>query len=285
MGTNRDNLPSSDEFLPKSLFVLIVDGDAADGEGTQAALARLGVGSDCCENEAQAMELVRLHHARRQEYDLMIVNRSLPSKSGTEWIGEIRALMGETPTVIILTDDNESGGASDAKTAGADVFMKKPLSAEAVLQEYQLAARRKHPKPSPASAQSALDGRRILIAEDMTVSAEIVKQLLSLHFMEVDHAENGKEAVDLFLNNPPGHYDAILMDVRMPVMDGLDAAKAIRASSHPDAKNIPIIALTTNHLDEDVQHSLAAGMNAHLEKPVEPDQIYRTLAELIEKKE
>ena len=285
MGTNRDNLPSSDEFLPKSLFVLIVDGDAADGEGTQAALARLGVGSDCCENEAQAMELVRLHHARRQEYDLMIVNRSLPSKSGTEWIGEIRALMGETPTVIILTDDNESGGASDAKAAGADVFMKKPLSAEAVLQEYQLAARRKHPKPSPASAQSALDGRRILIAEDMTVSAEIVKQLLSLHFMEVDHAENGKEAVDLFLNNPPGHYDAILMDVRMPVMDGLDAAKAIRASSHPDAKTIPIIALTTNHLDEDVQHSLAAGMNAHLEKPVEPDQIYRTLAELIEKKE
>ena len=75
MGTNRDNLPSSDEFLPKSLFVLIVDGDAAAREGTQAALARLGVGSDCCENEAQAMELVRLHHARRQEYDLMIVNR------------------------------------------------------------------------------------------------------------------------------------------------------------------------------------------------------------------
>ncbi len=285
MGMNRDNLPSSDEFLPKSLFVLIVDGDAAAGEGTQAALARLGVGSDCCENEAQAMELVRLHHARRQEYELMIVNRSLPSKSGTEWIGEIRALMGETPTVIILTDDNESGGASDAKTAGADVFMKKPLSAEAVLQEYQRAARRKHPKPSPASAQSALDGRRILIAEDMTVSAEIVKQLLSLHFMEVDHAENGKEAVDLFLNNPPGHYDAILMDVRMPVMDGLDAAKAIRASSHPDAKTIPVIALTTNHLDEDVQHSLAAGMDAHLEKPVEPDQIYRTLAELIEKRE
>ena len=282
MGTNQEALPSFDELLTQTLFVLIVDNDAT-GEETQSALARFGVGADCYGNEAQAMEMVRLHHARRQEYDLILVSRNLPRKGGTELIAEIRALIGENATVIILTDDNASGGEDDAKTAGADLFMAKPFSAETLLQEYHRALlRRKSDQPS-APAQSKLDGRRILIAEDMTVNAEIVKQLLSMNCMEVDHAKNGLEAVNLFLNSPKGHYDAILMDVRMPVMNGLAATAAIRGSEHPNAKTIPIIALTTNYFDEDVQLSLEAGMNAHLEKPVDPDQIYCTLAELIGK--
>ena len=98
---------------------------------------------------------------------------------------------------------------------------------------------------------------------------------------EIDHAENGRIVVEMFEKSAPGYYDAILMDVRMPEMDGLEAASAIRALDRPDAKIIPIIALTANAFDEDVQRSLQAGMNAHLSKPVEPDHLYQTVEELI----
>ncbi len=103
--------------------------------------------------------------------------------------------------------------------------------------------------------------------------------------IEADHAENGRVAVEMFSASTPGSYSAILMDIRMPEMDGLEAAAAIRALDRPDAKKIPIIALTANAFDEDVQRSLQAGMNAHLSKPVEPDHLYRTLEDLIEKAE
>ena len=99
--------------------------------------------------------------------------------------------------------------------------------------------------------------------------------------METDHAENGKIVVEMFNASSPGTYSAVLMDIRMPVMDGLEAAEAIRALDRPDAKKIPSIALRANAFDEDVQRSLQAGMNAHLSKPVEPDHLYRTLGELI----
>ena len=99
--------------------------------------------------------------------------------------------------------------------------------------------------------------------------------------METDHAENGQQALEMFRDSAPGTYDAILMDIRMPVMNGLDATRAIRALDHPDAKTIPIIALTANAFDEDVQRSLQAGMNAHLSKSVESDHLYRTLELLI----
>ena len=126
-----------------------------------------------------------------------------------------------------------------------------------------------------------MTNRRILLAEDMMINAEIMIELLEMMNMAVEHAENGAVAVELFEKNPPGYFDAILMDMRMPEMDGLTATKAIRALDRPDAKTIPIIALTANAFDEDVQRSLQAGMTAHLSKPVEPERLYETLAELI----
>ena len=99
--------------------------------------------------------------------------------------------------------------------------------------------------------------------------------------MEVELAQNGKIAVELFESHPEGYYDAILMDMRMPEMDGLTATKTIRAMNRADSKSIPIIALTANAFDEDVQRSMQAGLNAHLSKPVEPDALYETLESLI----
>ncbi len=122
--------------------------------------------------------------------------------------------------------------------------------------------------------------RRILLAEDVDINAEIMTAILSSRNILTDHASNGKEAVSLFETHDPGYYDAILMDMRMPEMDGLEATKTIRAMDRDDAGTIPIIALTANAFDEDVQRSMQAGLNAHLSKPVEPDLLFEKLESL-----
>ncbi len=129
--------------------------------------------------------------------------------------------------------------------------------------------------------KAELKGRRILLAEDMAVNAEIIKMVLSMREIKVEHAVNGKIAVDMFANSAEGYFDAVLMDMRMPEMDGLEAAKHIRAMDRMDAKEIPIIALTANAFEEDVQRSLQAGLNAHLSKPVEPETLFVTLESFI----
>ena len=108
---------------------------------------------------------------------------------------------------------------------------------------------------------------------------------LELEDVESEHAQNGEIAVRMFSESPAGYYDAVLMDVRMPVMDGLSATRAIRALDRPDAKTVPIIAMTANVFDEDVKRSLQAGMDAHLSKPIEPERMYETMAKLIAQRE
>ena len=134
-----------------------------------------------------------------------------------------------------------------------------------------------------AAEVNILAGCRVLMAEDVAQNAEILADLLELEGMEADQAENGEEAVRMFSEKEAGYYDAILMDVRMPVMDGLTATGVIRKLERRDARTIPIIAMTANVFDEDVESSLKAGMNAHLAKPIEPDRLYGVLAELIGK--
>ena len=131
----------------------------------------------------------------------------------------------------------------------------------------------------PSSA--GLAGKMVLVAEDMEVNAEILEMLLESKEIISELAENGQIAVDMFENSSEHYYDAILMDIRMPVLDGLEATKAIRSLPRADAKEIPIIAMTANAFDEDVQRSLQAGMNAHLTKPLEQDKLFLTLSELI----
>ena len=139
---------------------------------------------------------------------------------------------------------------------------------------------REEAEETPA-VKKQLSECRILLAEDMFINAEIMKEVLKMKGMQVEHAENGQEALDLFKNHPAHYFDAVLMDLRMPVMDGLTAASGIRTCGREDSATIPIIALTANAFDEDVQRSLQAGMNAHLSKPVEPEQLYQTLEKFI----
>ena len=130
---------------------------------------------------------------------------------------------------------------------------------------------------------AGLGGRRILLAEDVVINAEIIKMVLTQAEINVDHAENGRIATEMFRDHDEWYYDAILMDMRMPEMDGLEATRTIRAMDRADAAKIPIIALTANAFEEDVQRSMEAGLNAHLSKPVEPEILFRTLGDLIGK--
>jgi CheY-like chemotaxis protein len=146
------------------------------------------------------------------------------------------------------------------------------------------ASERKEERDSEQSAdctETELVGLHMLIVEDIDLNAEIVADLLSLEGISSDRAENGLVAVNMFSHSAPGTYDAILMDLRMPVMDGLDATRAIRALERPDAKTVPILALTANAFDEDVRNSLEAGMNAHMSKPVDPDILFDNLRHLV----
>ena len=166
--------------------------------------------------------------------------------------------------------------------AGVDSFISKPVFAGTVIEEFKSAVQRKGIHEKQKARKADLTGRRVLLAEDVPVNAEIMLMVLEMRQMTADHAVNGKVAVDMFASHPAGYYDAILMDMRMPEMDGLEATRAIREMDRPDAKTIPIIALTANAFDEDVQRSLQAGLNAHLSKPVEPDVLFETLESLIE---
>ena len=122
-----------------------------------------------------------------------------------------------------------------------------------------------------------LQGMRFLCAEDNELNAEILMELLKIEGAECIICENGKSVLEAFEQSAPGDYDMILMDVQMPVMNGYEATKAIRRSSHELAKTIPIIAMTANAFSEDIQHSLAAGMNAHVSKPVEMKVLEKTI--------
>ena len=270
---------AEDDFNPKELSVLAVDDDPVALEHAQLVLGKVGMTCETAASGAEAMEKVRLRHARREDYDLLLVDWKMPEMDGVELSRQIRSAVGNDLPIIILTSYNWDEIAEEAKNAGVDTFVAKPLFAGSVLDQFREAFRRKKERQEVHRAD--LEGRHILLAEDVEVNAEIMMMVLGMRGMEADLAENGRIAVDKYLAHEAGYYDAILMDMRMPEMDGLEATRAIRASGREDAEAIPIVALTANAFDEDVQRSMQAGLNAHLSKPVEPDALFDTLETLI----
>ena len=270
----------SHEMRPQDFSVLIVDDEPLAREHAKSVLGEVGIKSETCASGKEALELINLRHGRREDYNLIIVDWLMPEMDGIELTGKIRSILGGETAVIVLTAYDWYEVEERATKAGVDTFMSKPLSSANVLYEFQQAFNRKR-QTVPEKKVVELEGRKILVVEDMPVNAEIMMMILEMRGMISDHAENGKIAVEKFAASPPGFYDAVLMDIRMPVMDGLKATEEIRKLNHPDAKTVPIIAMTANAFDEDVQRSLKAGMNAHLTKPADPEQLYKALQELI----
>ena len=264
---------------PHELSVLVIDDDRVALEHAEIVLGQIGIGCETAESGWEGIDKVRIRHGRREDYDLILVDWRMPEIDGVETTRQIRSIVGNETPIIILTSFNWDDIAEEAKAAGVDTFVPKPLFAGSVLDEFREAFRRKNEGLEKKTAD--LKGKHVLLAEDVAVNAEIILMLLSMREMEADLAENGRIAVEMFGSHEAGYYDAILMDMRMPEMDGLEATRRIRSMDRSDAKSVPIIALTANAFDEDVQRSMQAGLNAHLSKPVEPDALFETLEALI----
>ena len=270
-----------DEFSAKDMHVLVVDDDPIACEHARLVLDESGINTDICTSGAEALEMLEICHAKHEPYNLVLLDWKMPEMDGIDVAKEIRKRYDNETTVIILTAYSWDEIMDEALHLGVDSFLAKPLFASSVVDEFMRIARRNSMTKQNEKRRADLNGKKILLAEDFIINAEIVKELMSLRGAEVEHAENGRIALEMFDNSAPDYYDAILMDVRMPEMDGLEATSAIRALNRPDAKNVPIVAMTANAFDEDVQRSLQAGMNAHLSKPVEAEHLYKTLEELI----
>ncbi len=266
---------------PKDMRVLIVDDEEIAAEHARIVLDEVGIMADTCYTGEDALHMLEVQHTKHEAYNLVLLDWKMPKMDGLDVAREIRKRYDSETTVIILTSFNWDEIMDEALHIGVDSFLAKPLFASNVIDEFERLARKNNMSLYKEKKRADLKGRRILLAEDIMINVEIMKQLMTMKEVTTDHAENGRIALEMFAQSKPGTYEAILMDVRMPEMDGLEATRTIRVLDRPDAKRVPIIAMTANAFDEDVQLSLQAGMNAHLSKPVEPEHLYQTLEELI----
>ena len=273
-----DVIESNDvEIRPSEMSVLVVDDDDVALQHAKVVLEKSGIAVETAPSGREAIEMVKLRHARCNPYSLVVLDWKMNEMDGVETARQIRAVTSDDTAIIVLTAYNWDDVLDEAHAAGVDSFIAKPILTDNLLDELKDILKKKRQHTAPQKTKAELSGRCILLAEDMEVNAQIMIEILKMRQVTTEHAENGRIAVEMFQKSPIGYYDAILMDMRMPEMDGLEATAAIRKLDRPDAKKIPIIALTANAFDEDVQRSLQAGLNAHLSKPVKPEILFETL--------
>ncbi|MCR4645946.1 MAG: response regulator [Oscillospiraceae bacterium] len=286
--SDRSAREAHDMELPEGLRAVIVDDDEISCEHTQLVLKSLGIEAEVFMDGKTAAAHIRDACDAGKPYDLLLTDYRMPEMNGLELTRQVHSFDHDKMSIIMLTGYNWDSMEEEAKTDGVVGILAKPIFSDTLLREiYKILSvkngleEKNSEAVETASAEASLAGRRVLMAEDVEQNAEILADLLELEDIESEHAWIGKEAVQMFSDSSEGYYDAILMDVRMPEMDGLTATQTIRTLDRPDAKTIPIIAMTANVFDEDIERSLQAGMNAHLSKPIEPEKMYATMAHLI----
>nr|WP_325200023.1 response regulator [uncultured Oscillibacter sp.] len=277
----RAETPEEEMILPE-WNILVVDDDQQLCESTTASLKSIGVKADWALNAEKALEMLDHRAQLRDHYHIILLDWKLPDMDGITAAKEIRRRFGDETPIMLISAYDWSEIETEAKDAGITGFISKPLFRSTLF--YGL-------KPFIDNAGAAAEqlheekyadftGRRILLAEDNDLNWEIANELLSDLGMELDWAENGRICADKFEASPVGFYDAVLMDLRMPVMTGYEATEAIRNMDRPD-KDIPIIAMTADAFSEDIKKCLDAGMNAHVAKPIDIREVSRLLEKFI----
>ena len=258
---------------------LVADDDELLCESTVAGLKALGVKAEWVFSGESAIEQVKERRAQGRDFDVIILDWKLPNKNGVETAREIRRYCGgQTP--IILTSAYDWGEyEAEARAAGIDNFLEKPLFRSNLyycLKQYDRSA----DAGELQSTSRTIDysGRRFLVAEDNDLNWEIAQELISELGAGVERAENGQVCVEKFEQSERGYYDAILMDIRMPLMTGYEATRKIRSMEREDARSIPIIAMSADAFSDDVERALESGMNAHVAKPIDMDELTGQLA-------
>ena len=225
--------------------------------------------------------MVKKRHGEQDDYEVVLLDWKMPDMDGLHTAREIRKHLGDNVPILIISAYDWSDIEEEAREVGIYGFISKPLFKSNLflgLSKYLL-------NTSKVEAEKLVEGRdfegkHILLAEDNDLNWEIAQEILSEAGFTLERAENGQICVDKFAASKPGAYDLILMDIRMPVMNGYEAAKAIRALSRED-KDLPILAMTADAFSDDIQRCLACGMNEHIAKPIDVGRLTQILKKYI----
>ncbi|MCM1106753.1 MAG: response regulator [Blautia sp.] len=256
------------------LPVLVVDDDPDVCESLNRLLDELGMKGESYTSGQEALEAVRNRRKTDPALHAAILDWRMPGMDGLETLKALKEQLGQSFPVIILSAYDRSDVETEAKEAGVDAFLSKPVFKSGLIRVFRQLQNGENAQEGNSQSLQALESKdysnaRLLLVEDNILNREIAREILKMAGLRPDEAENGREAVEKFAASEPGYYDLILMDIQMPLMNGYEATKAIRALNHPDAAKIPIVAMTADAFVEDIEAARAAGMNDHLSKPIE----------------
>lgn len=277
-------LKEEDMKLP-SWNMLVVDDNEALCLSAVANLEELGVHVEWTTDSRKAIEMIEERHKEQRDYHFLLIDWKMPHMDGMQTLCEIRKKVGEHIPAFLISAYDFSDIEQDMDGAQIEGFIQKPLF-KSTLYENLVKYVENDGEGSKEHEVQQIDftGKHILLAEDIDMNWEIANEILTSFGLEVERAVNGKVCVEKFEQSETGFYDAVLMDIRMPVMNGYDAAKAIRASERSD-KDLPIIAMTADAFSDDIQHCLDCGMNAHMAKPLNMKELMRLLEKYLQKKQ
>ena len=264
------------------LPVLVVDDDELCCENTVATLQGIGLKGEWVNSGEKAVQLAYARHDKKDDFFAIIMDWQMPGMDGIETTRKIRERIGSDVTIIMLTSYDYADIVDEAKEAGVDGFIEKPLfrsKLTSTLQRFIEHKGAETPRDYLAELKATdYSQKRVLMVEDNQLNREIACSIIGMTKVQIETAENGKEAVDKIIQSPEGWFDLVFMDIQMPIMNGYEATAAIRALAGSRGK-VPIVAVTANAFAEDVQLAKNAGMNGHLEKPLDFKKLSKTLTE------
>jgi len=269
-----------DMVLP-DWVMLVVDDDRQLCESTVDSLRSIGIRAEWVLDGEAAVQMATRHHKEHKDYHVILLDWKLPDMDGIQTARELRRKLGDDVPILLMSAYDWSEIEDEARAAGISGFLMKPLFRSTLFYGLKPYADTGDFQPVEKEKTLQFTNRRILVAEDNELNWEIADELLRDLGLELEWAENGQVCVDMFQGSEPGYYDAILMDIRMPIMDGYETTDTIRAMNRPDA-SLPIIAMTADAYSDDIQRCLSHGMNAHVAKPIDVAEIARILKKYLE---
>ena len=264
-----------DMILP-DWIMLVVDDDQQLCESTVDSLRSIGIRAEWVLDGENAVKMATRHHREHADYHVILLDWKLPNMDGIQTARELRRQLGDDVPILLMSAYDWSEIEEEARAAGISGFLMKPLFRSTLFYGLRPYVDAEDVQPVKEENTLKFSNRRVLVAEDNELNWEIAYELLHDLGLELEWAENGEVCVDMFEKSEPEYYDAILMDIRMPQLNGYEATDAIRAMDRPDA-GLPIIAMTADAYSDDIQRCLDHGMNAHVAKPIDIDEVARIL--------
>ncbi len=275
-------LVEENEMILPEWKMLVVDDDEQLCETAANSLKEIGVRADWVLDGLTAIRVVEEHHEKHDDYQIILLDWNMPDMDGIATARELRKRLGDDIPILLISAYDWNEIEAEAREAGISGFIAKPLFKSTLYHGLKSFFDGTPEDSEKNLEEDKFTNTKVLVAEDNDLNWEIANELLSELGLDLEWAENGKICVEKFEQSPVGYYAAILMDIRMPVMTGYEAADAIRASKRVDA-DIPIIAMTADAFSEDVQKCLTHGMDAHVAKPIDVSLVARLLKKYINK--